>query len=168
MKRKKGSSLISVILVLSVALYPFAWSGTSAAASTEKDVMVLKSGSMKGTIQDTTGRVIAEIPMKLLDKDGAVVQKAVTDESGQFSMSDLDEGGYTLAVGETYSLKLALKKEGEASEMKVIVPAGDPIDDAEGFTVTHVLVGGIIIAIIVAVAVAVSNSGSSSHRTVSP
>jgi ABC-type Fe3+ transport system substrate-binding protein len=172
MKRKKGNSLISVVLALAVALYPFAWSGTSAAAPTGKDVMVLKPGSMKVTVQDAAGRAIAQTPMKLLDKDGKVVQKAVTDDSGGFSMSNLDEGGYTLAVGDTYNLKLALKEEGEAEELKVIVPEDEPIDSAEGFTTTHVLVGGIIIAIIVGVGVAVANAGSSSDDehddTVSP
>lgn len=171
MNRKKARSLISVALAFAMALYPFAWSGTALAASTQRDVMVLKPGSVKVTVHDTAGRAIAETPTKLLDKDGAVVAKAVTDKSGQFSMNDLDEGGYTLAIGEKYNLKLALKEEGEATEMNVVVPEQDIIDDANKFTVTHVVVGGTIIAVIVGVAVAVANAGGDdddNDNTLSP
>lgn len=167
MKMKKTSSLISIVMAVAIALYPFAWSGTAAAAAAGTSAMELKPGLLKGTITDMTHRVVTELPIKLLDKDGSTVSEAVTDESGKFSMSDLDEGGYTLAVGEHYNLKLALKKEAEASEMKVVIPEGGEIAAASGFTVTHLLVGGIIVAIIAGVAIAVSNDSSSSSR-VSP
>lgn len=165
MKMKKPSSLVSIVMALAIAIYPFAWSGIASAAG--KSAMELKPGLLKGTITDTTNRAVTELPIKLLDKNGSTVSKVVTDESGKFSMSDLDEGGYTLAVGEHYNLKLALKKEAEASEMKVVIPEGDAIAPAAGFTVTHLLVGGIIVAIVGGVAIAVSSDSSSSHR-VSP
>ncbi len=168
MKKKRTSGLISIVLTLTVALYPFAWSGTAAAAPAGKDVLVLKAGLLKGTIVDTADRAIAKLPMELLDSDGSTVSKIVTDKSGRFSMSDVAEGGYTLSLGDDYSLKLALKNEAEASEMKVVVPESGGIDPATGFTVTHVFVGGLIVAIVVGVGIAVSDSGSSSSSRVSP
>ena len=168
MKKKKASSLISILLILAVALYPFAWSGAAMAAPEAKDVLVLKAGSVKGTIVDTTGRGVARLPMKLLNNDGAVVTKTVTDESGVFAMKDLDAGRYTLGVGKDYNRKLALKKKAETSEMKVVVPVEGSLAPAAGFTVTHLLVGGIAVAVIGGVAVAASGGGGGGGGTVSP
>jgi len=167
MKKKKVRSLISILLTLAVALYPFAWSGAAMAAPEAKDVLVLKAGSVKGTIVDTTGRGVAKLPMKLLDNDGAIVTKTVTDESGVFTMKDLDAGRYTLGVGKDYNLKLALKKKGETSDMKVVVPVEGSVAPAAGFTMTHLLVGGIGVVIIGGVAVAASGGGGGGGR-VSP
>ena len=168
MKKKKTSALISIVLTLAVALYPFALSGTAAAAPAGKDTLVMKPGMLKGTVVNTADRAVAELPMELLDKDGSTVGKVKTDKSGRFSISDVDEGGYTLSLGDDYSLKLALTSDAEASEMKVVVPEDDNIDPVGGFTITHVLVGGIIVAVVVGVGIAVSDSSSSSRSTISP
>jgi hypothetical protein len=167
MRRKKGYGSISILLVLAVALYPFASSGTAIAAPAGKDVLVMKAGLLKGAITDMAGLAVSELPIELFDGNGATVSKAVTNKSGKFVMDDLQAGGYTLAVGEHYILKLALKKDAEASEMKVVVPEEGSVDPAKGFTTTHLLVGGTIIVVIVAVAVAVSDGGSH-HSRVSP
>ncbi|UCD56212.1 MAG: carboxypeptidase regulatory-like domain-containing protein [Candidatus Hydrogenedentota bacterium] len=159
MKIKNTRIALAILIAFALVLHPFASSGGAVDAPAEKEVLFLKAGTLEGTIVDTTGKPIERARIRVLDKNGATVTKAITDNSGRFILQDLSVGGYTLAIGEKYTLKLVLKEDAETSEIKVVVPDDAASIPAGGFTVTHLMVGGVVVAIIAGVAVAVSDDG---------
>ena len=166
MRKKKAGNAISVLLVAAVLLYPFASFGVPVA----KDIIVLKAGPLKGTLMDAAGNHLANVRIEVLDMNGKLLTSTVTDKAGKFALKDMGPGRFMLRIGDDYSLKLALEEGAEGSEMKVVVP-GEPAEKlvAGRFTVTQLVIGGIVVAVIGgAAAAAGGGGGGGGGGTVSP
>ncbi|MBI5118039.1 carboxypeptidase regulatory-like domain-containing protein [Candidatus Poribacteria bacterium] len=169
MRTKRLSGCISILLVLSIMIYPLASPGIVQAASAGDEVLILKPGALEGTLVDTAGKPLPKISVRVLDKNGATVAKDITDKVGKFSFKKLEAGNYTLSVGDKYNydLKLALQEQAESSEMKVVIPETAGVKQA--YTVSPVLVGGVVVAVVAGIAAAASGGGGGgSSHTVSP
>ncbi|GAB4347667.1 MAG: hypothetical protein Kow0099_29800 [Candidatus Abyssubacteria bacterium] len=168
MNRIGKNGTVILFLILSLFMYPFA---NVATAGTIGEPLVLKAGALKGTIIYPSGRPVPNTTVKVLDKDGAMLARGVSDKTGRFSLKSLDAGTYTLNVGGKYDLQLVLEPEAEASEMKVVLPekaAAAAAGKAGDLTMTHAVIGGVLVAVIVGAAVAASDDGSSHGTPPSP
>lgn len=75
-------------------------------------VAAQEANRVSGTVVDTTGGAVAAARLTLLNSSGAVAREASTDDAGNFSISVVDKGTYTLRVE---------KERFDAASAKVVV-----------------------------------------------
>lgn len=65
---------------------------------THESAMMGGSGSVSGVVTDPSGAIVANSTVKLISAQGQTVSTTVTDGSGNYSLSDLPSGVYSLQI----------------------------------------------------------------------
>jgi len=92
----KHTTTTAVLLIFVVAA-ELCGSATTCVASKK-----FKVRAVCGTVTDPTDVPIPEVDVELLDAQSVVLQRAVTNEEGHFTMSTVPQGEYVLQVKSPY------------------------------------------------------------------
>jgi Carboxypeptidase regulatory-like domain len=94
MKRSITTFVVSLIVVVVSGLFG---SATTCVANKR-----FKVNAVCGTVTDPSDVPIPKVDVELLDDQSAVLQRAVTNEEGHFSVSPVPKGEYVLRVKSPY------------------------------------------------------------------
>lgn len=133
-------------------------SARAATAAGGTPALFAKTGTVECSLVGSAGRPITNTVITVVDGQGNEIFSTVTDENGQFILTDLEPGQYSLKIGEKHNLQMTVSSEG-ASEAKLILPDGispgsaGTLEGAElsGVNWTYVLVAGLAIGVFVPV-----------------
>jgi hypothetical protein len=154
MKMRFLCALFVSVFLCSCLCTAFAADETKAPKLPEQKI---KPGNLSGSIADNKGNKLSGKKIEIVDADGKVVGKAVSDRNGLYRITDIPEGDYTLKVdGESVS-QLSVTKTATISTMSIALPAGATLLPVSW---TVIGVGGTALAVGVPV-IANNRSGSS-------
>ena len=114
---------LRILLVAVLAVCPnLAATRVAAAEAAGTPGVFAKVGELQGTVLDSNLNPVSGTSMKVLDAEGNVVASAVTDETGAFSLPELEPGQYQLQIGEDVQLALNVSDLGTTSQLRVVLP----------------------------------------------
>ena len=80
------------------------------------------SATIRGRVVDSSGALLAEVQITLRNPSGAITAKTATDSNGQFVISGIGPGPYTLE---------AERKKFETARRDILVSVATPLPDLE-------------------------------------
>ena len=107
-----------------MAAVMLSWPGIEGAfaAAGQGAVAAVKAGTASLTIADMEGVPIAGADVKVTDGAGREIFAGTSGKNGQFKVTDLVPGRYTLTVGGKYSFPFEVVEKGGDKALWVVVP----------------------------------------------
>ena len=129
---------------------------------------------MKGTLENIMGDPLVSQSVTLLDAEGKIASRALTDKSGAYGFANLREGLYTLILAEHMRLPIQVSPDSRVATLRAVLPETGAYSAAALTTIqwTWIIIAGAVVGGgTVAIVAASKSSGSSSTpapATVSP
>ncbi len=147
-------SFVCAILLVGFIL---SFSGLASAQDAPMRTEQVKPGDLKGFLKDSKGKPFSKVELSVVNEKGEVVQKAVTNQNGEYLFKDLPEGNYTLNVSGKPAFALQVTPAAGMNTIQARLPsaARDPATGAlmpEALTAlewTLIVVGGVAVAVAV-------------------
>jgi hypothetical protein len=131
--------------------------GLNAQAEKALKTEQVKPGDLKGFLKDSKGKPFPKVELTVVNEKGEVIQKAVTNENGEYLFKNLPEGGYTLKVAGKEAFRLEVTPKAAVGTVKARLPSAvrHPVTGMlvpEALTAlewTLIVVGGVGLAVAV-------------------
>ena len=124
-------------------------------------VQKVKPGTLTGIIEATTRERMPGVSISILNEQGKMVGRGVSNKHGMYQIKNLPEGKYTLVVGDQKVVTLQVTKQASVSTLKIVMPVRGPVMTPLKWTIVGV--GGV--AVIVGTAVIIHNNDDDSSKT---
>jgi len=111
--------LVRPFLVLALIL---AVSGGAAAVDKPIKAFKFEPGNLKGVVKDSAGKPVENLDLALLDEEGNVVQRAVTNGKGEYLFKGVGKGNYTLKVAGKTTFALQASEGAGSQALQILVP----------------------------------------------
>jgi hypothetical protein len=165
MKTRAAGVLATVILLGLLAGPQQAESQTPKTQDMPLPVQKVKPGRLNGLIETATRKRMAGVDISILNEQGTVVGKGISNKHGMYQIKNLPEGNYTLMVGDQKVVQLQVTRQATVSTLKIVMPVRGPVMTPLKWTLIGV--GGV--AVIVGTAAIIhNNQDDSSDDTISP
>jgi hypothetical protein len=136
----------------------------------------VKPGDLRGFLKDSRGKPFTKVELTLMDENGQLVQKAITNANGEYRFTNLAEGTYTLNVAGRPAFKLEVTPTAGVDAIQARLPSTvrdpdtgllvpQPLSTLEW---TVIIVGGVAVAIAVPTIIHHNEDSDSRKKKVSP
>ena len=121
----------------------------------------VKPGTLTGIIETTGRERMPGVSISVLNEQGKMVGRGVSNKHGMYQIKNLPEGDYTLVIGDQKVVTLQVTRQASVSTLKIVMPVNGPVMTPLKWTLIGV--GGV--AVIVGTAVIIHNNDDDSSRT---
>lgn len=164
----------SILCAIIAAGLVLSFCGLASAQDTPMRTEQVKPGDLKGFLKDSKGKPFTNVELSVVNEKGEVVQKAVTNQNGEYLFKNLPEGNYTLNVSGKPAFALQVTPAAGMNTIQARLPsaARDPATGAlvpaalTGLEWTLIIVGGVAVA--VAVPAVIHHNDDDDDKKVSP
>lgn len=168
-------SVISAALALGLLAYPVIGGYTALGAEKASPTAAVKVGEVKGTLLDSSGKVVERAIIRVTAANGTPVAVALTGKDGKFTLGTLPAGDYALAIDEGRPLTIKVTENAALSSLVIAIPSRPTYSAGAagpaGLTQTQwiwVVAGGVAIATGAGAAIAASSGGGRHRHRLSP
>jgi len=180
MKRLETQRILVFALAIVMLLAPGSRAATVKPAKPAKpkklrlEPIQLKAGTLKGIVKGYTGKPIPNTTIQLVDTQGKLVAKAVTNSRGEYILRNVPAGRYTAVIGGKTKLPITMTDKATVSRLMIVPRYADAVPAAaagaeasEGFlglsTWAWVAIGaGVVAAVAIPIALSGGGGGGSS------
>lgn len=140
------------------------------------NVQKVPPGDLKGVLKDSKGKPFTDVEMSIVDKNGDIIQKTMTNAKGEYTFANLPEGDFALHVAGKPTFSLQVIEGASAGTVQAVVPAVAR-DGATGALApaalttlewTLIIVGGVAVAVGVPAIINHNNNNNDDDKSVSP
>jgi hypothetical protein len=164
MLSRAGSATVVALFILA---------GAVSHGATKPEMLSVKSGTLSGLVMDSTGKVLANVPLQI-KQEGKVVSETKSGEDGKYALAAIPAGKLDLFVGGHVPMHLMAAADAEVTQLQIVVAQREPYSAGAFLELTStqwIWVGvGAGAAAIVATPIIVNSAqgGGSSSGNVSP